>query len=299
MEARPVAVQAVDMAYLAALVLRRAGLEMPADHAVFVESRLLDLMFKERIGTVEDLVRRLRATPEGALHLAVVESLAVPETSFFRDLHPFNFLENVVLPWLAGRRKDGPTLWLWSAAASTGQEAYSMAMAGLRFAQKRPGWTVRVLGSDLSSENVRRGARGLYTQAEVNRGLPAPDLVRYFEKADEGWQVKPAVKAATHFRELNLAEPWRDVPAMDVIFLRNALMYFDPGVRRRVLARLRAALRPEGFLVLGAGELSDVEGFEVCRWNAVTFFRPSGAGDLPPGVERVERTPKKKENHAR
>lgn len=290
---------AVDIAYLAQLLRRRAGLEMPAESRVFVESRLMDLMFKEKIGTLEELVRRLRGTPEGPLHRAVVESLAVPETSFYRDFHPFTFLETVVLPWLAERRRPDPKLWFWSAAASTGQEAYSMAMCAARFTAARPGWTAQVLGSDLSSENVRRARLGLYSQAEVNRGLPAPDLIRFFDKSPMGWQVKPALKALLNFREINLADPWTDVPAMDVVFLRNALMYFAPEARRAVLGRLRRSLRPEGFLLLGAGELSDAEGFEVCRWNAVTFFRPAGAGALPPGVERVERTRNKKEKHAR
>jgi chemotaxis protein methyltransferase CheR len=190
----------------------------------------------------------------GELHRAVVESLAITETSFFRDLHPFEALKNVILPERLTNRPADRCLNIWSAACSSGQEPYSIAMLIRdRFPQLVSGG-VRLLATDLSQTMLERARSGLYTKIEVNRGLPAPMLVRYFTQSEQSWQIRADLRHMVEFRELNLAASWPSMPFMDVIFLRNVLLYLDAETRRHVLRNVARCLRPDGVLVLGGGE---------------------------------------------
>ena len=278
-----------DMEYLSHLLGERAGILLESKRSLFVESRLLDLLYREKIGTVGQLVNRLRGAPESYLHRLVVEALAIQETSFFRDQHPFVVLKTVLLPWLVKHRREEKHLSLWSAAASTGQEAYSMAMVLDEVIPARGGWRVDLLGTDLSQENIKKARLGVYTQFEVNRGLPAALMLKYFTKTGEGWTVREELRRRVVFQEVNLIDPWPSLPLMDVVFLRNVLMYLDVRRRRQIVARVRQVMRPDGFLVLGAGEsLPPEEGFHLYRWKSMDIYQPQEAQEYPSELSKVE-----------
>ena len=176
------------------------------------------------------------------------------ETSFFRDQHPFEALRKVVLADLIGRRRDGCRLHIWCAASSTGQEPYSLALLLREHFPELDGWKVFLLASDLSQAVLARAREGRYKQIEVNRGLPAALLVKYFEQHGTDWQLKPAIRAMVDFQEINLAQPWPALPRMDLVLLRNVMIYFDVATKKTILGRLARLLRPDGYLLLGGAE---------------------------------------------
>lgn len=244
-----------DYAYLQDLMRRRAGISLEGGKEYLAEARLAALALQQGYGTLPALIESLQTEPErGELHRAVVESLAITETSFFRDLHPFEALKNVILPERMTGRSADRCINIWSAACSSGQEPYSVAMLIRdRFPQLVSGG-VRLVATDLSQTMLERARAGLFTKIEVNRGLPAPMLVRYFTQVTQGWQIRDDLRNMIEFRELNLASSWPSMPFMDVIFLRNVLLYFDGETRRFVLRNIAKCLRPDGLLVLGGGE---------------------------------------------
>lgn len=278
-----------DLDYLSDLVRKRAGISLESKRGLFGESRLLDLLYREKIGTVGQLVARLKSAPESYLHRLVVEALAIQETSFYRDQHPFVLLQTVLLPWLAERRQNENHMALWSAATSTGQEAYSLAMVSAESLPVQKGWRVDVLGTDLSQENVRRAREGQYSQFDVNRGLPTSALVKHFTKAGELWSAREELRRRVVFQEMNLIDPWTNVGKMDVVFLRNVLMYLDEKHRRDVVERMRGVLRSDGFLVLGAGErLSLEQGYRLYRWKSMDVYQPQESPSAPTALIPVE-----------
>jgi chemotaxis protein methyltransferase CheR len=224
------------------------------DKLYLAETRLTPLAQREGFRSAADLVARLRADPVNGLHRKVVEAMTVNETFFFRDLHPFEALRRVVLPDLLQRRAAERQLRIWCAACSTGQEPYSVALTLREHFAGLPGWTHRILATDLSAAVLERAARGRYTQMEVNRGLPAPLLVKYFRRQGLDWQLCEDVRDAVEFRQLNLAESWSGLPRMDVVLLRNVLIYFDTATKKQILGRVRQLLRPDGYLFLGGVE---------------------------------------------
>ncbi len=272
-------VSAPDMAYVVDLVRQEAGITLAADHGVYVESRLAPLLWRDRVPSLAALVAELRAAETGPRHREVVAALAIPETNFFRDGHPFDLLRRVVLPWLLEQRANERRLSFWCAAVATGQEAYSLAMVCREQTAALPPWTWEILGTDLSEDNVRRAAAGTYSESEVRRGLDAEHRSTYFEKIGKEWRVKEDLRHLVHFRPLNLVAPWPALSAMDLILLRNVTMYFDGSTRRNVFAKVHEALRPDGFLLLGAGETAQEAGdlFDLFQWNGVALYRPRGA----------------------
>lgn len=243
-------VDADDFEFVRRLVLERSALSLPDGKEYLVASRLAPVAEREGLGSVAALVRKAR-DGSAALRTEVVEAMATNETSFFRDAHPFEALRSTVLPQvLAGN--GGRSVALWSAAASTGQEAYSLAMLVRDdFPQVRD---VTILATDFAHDVLERTRSGCYTQLEVNRGLPAALLVKYFDRDGRHWTVKPAIRELVTVREVNLAKPLPALAAMDVVFLRNVLIYLDPAMRTTVLRRVATVLRPGGYLFLGAAE---------------------------------------------
>ncbi|MBL0059073.1 MAG: protein-glutamate O-methyltransferase CheR [Elusimicrobia bacterium] len=276
-------VSAADMAYLADLVRREAGIMLAPDHGVFVESRLAPLVWRDRLPSLAALVAELRAAAPGPRHREVVAALAIPETNFFRDGLPFELLRRVVLPWLMEQRANERRLSFWCAAAATGQEAYSLAMLCREQKGVPSPWVWEILGTDLSEDNVRRAAAGIYSESEVRRGLDPPHLSTYFEKQGKEWRVKEDLRVLVHFRPFNLVAPWPSLSSMDLILLRNVTMYFDTATRRTVFSKAHEALRPDGFLLLGAGETAQEAGdlFDLYQWNGVALYRPRGAPSGP------------------
>jgi chemotaxis protein methyltransferase CheR len=249
-----------DLAYIRRLVGERSSVVLDETKDYLIASRLESLARQERDGSVEALLGRLRSGPSEGLSERVVEALITNETSFFRDPASFEALRWSVLPVLLGARAWTRRLDIWSAGCSSGQEAYSIAMTIDQALPKRQGWKAHVLGTDLALGMIACARRGVFSAAEVGRGL-APSLrARYLEPQGAEWCVRDELRALTRFEPLNLMDSWSSLPAMDVVFLRNVLIYFSDADRRTVLGRVRRLLRPDGVLFLGAGETT--VGFE-------------------------------------
>jgi chemotaxis protein methyltransferase CheR len=271
-------ITATSFAYVRELVHRRSAIYLEPGKEYLVESRLQPIVKASGEGTLDRLVARLRSSPEGSLHAQVVEAMTTNETSWFRDRHPYDALESVILPDLVSCRARERRLTVWSAATASGQEAYSIAMVlHERLLDADPSWDVRVLASDLSEEMVRRTRAGRYSQLEVNRGLPAARLVKHFSRAGTTWQVNEPLRRLVEARQLNLAAPFPPLPPIDATFLRNVLIYFQADSRRQILQRVRRVLRPGGYLVLGAAETTlDVDAFERVPHDKATVYRLRG-----------------------
>ena len=184
----------------------------------------------------------------------MIEAMVTNETSFFRDHHPFEDLRTTILPELIRRRAAERRLDLWSAAASTGQEPYSLAILIREQFPELAGWSVNILATDLSAEVLERARAGRYNQIEVNRGLPVTLLMKYFRQQGTTWELVEEVRRMVDFRALNLARPWPPLPPMDLILLRNVMIYFEPETKREILGRVARLLRPGGYLLLGSAE---------------------------------------------
>lgn len=239
--------------WVSELVRRESAIVLEPGKEYLVESRLLPLARAAGHAGVDEYVDRLRSCPTQADRVAVVEALTTNETFWFRDMEPFDVLRSVVLPEALVRAAARRRLTVWSAACSSGQEAYSIAM--LLAEHVLPlGWTVEILATDISQQMLDRTAAGLYSQLEVNRGLPAPMLVRYFQKVGTHWQVSDELRRMVKVRHLNLAAPFGPMPTFDIVFLRNVLIYFDTDTKRRILHQVRGVTAPGGALFLGAAE---------------------------------------------
>ncbi|KRA56197.1 chemotaxis protein CheR [Caulobacter sp. Root655] len=241
-----------DMDLLAALARNRAGLRIESDKAYLVESRLNPLARREGFESIEAMVAALRAKRDDRLIWAVVEALTLNETAFFRDREVFAHLRDELLPALS-RRHDRP-IRIWSAACSTGQEVYSLAMTASEARDIEPGAQFEFFGSDLSERCLEKAQSGLYTQFEVQRGLPIRSLVKHFENQDEMWAISPRIRQAVRWRRINLMADLSPMGKFDAILLRNVLPGLDPAVRPRVVESLAARLEDDGVLLLGAGE---------------------------------------------
>lgn len=265
---------AADCGYVRELVRRRSAIDL-TDKDYLIEARLLPIARVAAGGSLTALVSLLRRTPEGDLHLQTVEALTTNETSWFRDRNCFDAFENVLLPDLVRRRAAERRLTVWSAAASSGQEAYSIAMLLHERLGGRPAWDVRILATDVSTTMVARTQAGRYSQLEVNRGLAATRLVRYFSREGTGWQVNASLRSLVRASALNLAAPFPPLPRVDVVFLRNVLIYFPVPEQAAVLRQVRTVLRPDGYLVLGSAETTAAaaDGYDRVPLERTTAYR--------------------------
>lgn len=231
------------------LLRRRIANTLDDDKEYLVRARLMPLAGRLGHDSIADLLEAARHGTD-LLRDQIVDAMTINETSFFRDVHPFRALEHDIIPDLLAARPR--PLRMWSAATSTGQEAYSLAMLMAQSFPHHP--APDILGTDVAESVLERARTGVYTQMEVNRGLPARSLVTHFEQVGRTWRVKPSIAGMVRFERLNLSRPWPALPAMDVILLRNVLIYFDHDTRAVVLARAIASLRPGGYLLLGGAE---------------------------------------------
>lgn len=246
------AVSSADFAMIAELVRVRSGIIIGLDKAYLVESRLEHLVRVRRLSGLAELSAKLRSHPPEVLVRDVVEAMTTNETLFFRDARPFEHLRATALPTIHAALSQGRPLRIWSAASSSGQEAFSIAMtvmdAGL---DERP---VQILGTDISTEQLHRARIGLYSDFEVQRGLPAPMRGRHFQKANGGWQISETLRRMVEFRQWNLMDDLRPLGTFDLVFCRNVLIYFDLHTKRRVLDAIWSRLAPGGWLYLGGAE---------------------------------------------
>jgi chemotaxis protein methyltransferase CheR len=265
--------------YVRRLVREQCGLALEPGKEYLVETRLHMLALRECETSIQDLLRRVRSDSSGCLQRKVSEAMLTAETTFFRDVRPFEILRKVVLPELLTRRADSRSLNLWCAASSGGQEPYSVAMLLREFFPVLAHWKVRFIASDFSRELLDRARDGIYSQLEVNRGLPAALLVKYFRKVAGGWQLSQDIRRMVEFQEINLAGPWPPLPPIDVVFMRNVLIYFGADTRKSILDRVRSLLEPDGYVFLGGSETmtKGQEGFEPIPSDVSACFRLAGA----------------------
>lgn len=262
-----------NYSFLQQYIYRESGIVIDAGKSYLLESRLLPIVKTENLSTLNDLCRLLRATAPPALKTKVIESLTTNETLFFRDSNVFDALDKSVFPQLIEAKKDTKRISIWSAAASTGQEAYSLAM--MLMERGLPGWSISVLGTDLNQQVLDKAAEGRYLQIEVNRGLPARYLVKYFTRVGLDWQLSPAIRAMVKFRQLDLRTPLRGMGPFDLVFCRNVLIYFDVDTKKKILAEMRATMRSGSLLILGAAEttLNLDDSYVRVPHGAAAFYR--------------------------
>jgi chemotaxis protein methyltransferase CheR len=241
-----------EFTFVSTLVRREAAIVLAPGKEYLVEARLIPVARAVGAASVTEFLTDLQRRPNPANQRRIIDALTTNETSWFRDREPFAALTDVVLPELVKSRSAARKIRVWSAASSSGQEAYSLAMT-LQEALP-PGWTYEIMGTDISTEMVKRAETAEYSQVEVNRGLPAKQLVQYFERAGAHWRITAALRKNVSFRLMNLTTPLPALQPFDVIFLRNVLIYFDVATKRTVLQNAAKLLRPDGLLFLGAAE---------------------------------------------
>jgi chemotaxis protein methyltransferase CheR len=266
----------VEFDYLRRLVREQSAIVLDSSKEYLVEARLAGLVREQGMTTVTDLVAKLRGLRDGPLHTQVVEAITTNETLFFRDPPLWETLRQEILPELIERRRTERRLHLWSAACSSGQEPYSLAMLLMEHFPALAGWEVRILATDLSTAMLARAREGSYSQLEVNRGLPAAMLVKHFAKEGMHWRVSTGLRGAVDFRPINLDAAWPPLPRMDLVLLRNVLIYFHAATKQAIVGRLRRQLQPDGYLVLGAAEnlLGLDDAVERVAFGRTICYRP-------------------------
>jgi chemotaxis protein methyltransferase CheR len=284
-----------DYEFLRKLLKERSGLDLSADKQYLVESRLIPLARRAGLSGLADLVQKMKSGAE-ALTSDVVEAMTTNETFFFRDKIPFDHLRDTILPQLIPARATRRSLRIWSAASSTGQEPYSIAMCLKEFGPVLSGWRIEIVATDLSQEVLEKSRAGVYSQFEVQRGLPIQMLVKYFKQTGELWQLNADIRGMVQHRQLNLLQDFTGLGKFAIIFCRNVLIYFDQETKVRTFDRLSRMLEPDGTLMLGAAEtvvgISDAfrpfpEKRGLYQLNPARAARANAAGALPQGLRVV------------
>ncbi len=247
-------ISAEDFNFIQDFIRQRSAIVIEPGKEYLVESRLLSVMRQEGFDSLATLVRTLRTRSFDGLHKKVIEAMTTNETSWFRDFHPFESLKSKIMPELIRNRSVVRSLNIWCAACSSGQEPYSIAMLIRENFPTLASWKIHILATDLSTEMVGRARQGRFNQIEINRGLPAPLLIKYFTMHGPEWTIKDELRSMIDFRAFNLAEAWPLLPEMDIVFLRNVLIYFDVETKKAIFGKLRRLLRQDGYLFLGSAE---------------------------------------------
>lgn len=243
-----------DFDYLRKLLRERSGLVLSADKQYLAESRLVPVARRHTIATLAELIGQVRANEHAPLAAEVVEAMTTNETFFFRDKLPFDHFRDTVLPALTTARARDKRIRIWCTAASTGQEPYSLAMIIRECSALLAGFRTDIIATDLSGEVLTRAKAGIYSQFEVQRGLPIQQLVKYFSQVGDNWQITPDIRAMVQFRPLNLLKDFSVLGSFDMVFSRNVLIYFDQDTKINVLNRIARQMPETGFLSLGAAE---------------------------------------------
>lgn len=246
-------IQSHNYRFLQQHVYSQAGIVLEADKHYLFECRLAPIVKQLGLGSIDDLCTLLQTTRQPSIARQVTEAMTTNETYFFREPAQYEALKSVLLPELRQQRETTRKLSFWSAASSSGQEAYSLAM--LLLEQKFGDWNIQIKGTDLSTQMLEKARTARYLQLEVSRGLPAPLLVKYFQRQGLDWQLKDTVRKMAHFDQLDLRQPMRALGPFDVVFCRNVLIYFDATTRRKILEEIHGTLFRGGWLLLGSAEV--------------------------------------------
>ena len=269
-------ISAADFDYVRNYVKSKSAITLEPGKEYLVESRLSSLLAGENCKDIAELVAKMREKVDSPLHAKVVDAMTTNETFFFRDITPFEALKKNVIPDLLSRRSPNGPLSIWCAASSSGQEPYTIAMTVCEgFPALKSLGATKIIASDISSQMLAKAKSGLYTQLEVNRGLPAPLLIKYFTKIGLDWQIKDEVKNMVDYRMINLSTTFPTLPAMDIVFIRNVLIYFEVDVKKKILEQIRKVMKPDGYLFLGGSETTFNldDNFERCDLGKTVAYR--------------------------
>lgn len=244
-----------DFQFVSEFACRNSAIVLGTEKRYLVEARLIPVAKKHGHAHLGELVTALRGQPQfGPIHSAVIDALTTNETYFFRDFHPFEALRQTILPSIIKKNRSTRSLSIWSAACSTGQEAYSIAMLLKERFPELSDWNISIQGTDLSSKVLEQAEAGRYNQIEVNRGLPAPLLLKYFTQERSDWIIDESIRKMVTFQPFNLIKPWPVFKPFDLILIRNVLIYFDLEIKKSILKRIGSYIRPNGYLMLGTAE---------------------------------------------
>lgn len=243
-----------DFAVIAAFLKDRSGLIITQDKTYLLETRLAAILRDHQIAGLPGLAAHLRQPGPSALKSKVVDAMTTNETSFFRDSHPFDTIRQSLIPGLIERRAGTRGLRIWSAACSTGQEPYSLAMMLKDNFPILAGWKIEIIATDLSPTVLDRAREGLYSTFEVQRGLPIQMLIRHFDQEESYWRIKRELRQCVSFRPLNLLEDFSSLGQFDIVLCRNVLIYFDQPTKTRILHAMAKRIAPDGALLLGGAE---------------------------------------------
>ena len=243
-----------DFNFISTLIKTRSGLALTPDKAYLLESRLMPVARKHGHNGLEDLIGALKARNEENLIIEVVEAMTTNESFFFRDTKPFDLLRDEVLPPILEKRADRKHLKIWCAAASSGQEPYSIAIVLKELGVQLAGWRIDIVGTDISNEILEKASNGKYSQFEVQRGMPIQLLLKYFDKKDETWEIKQEVRDMVKYRYFNLLDKLAPLGSFDIVFCRNVLIYFDPKTKGEVLEQIASLMPEDGMMFLGGAE---------------------------------------------
>lgn len=263
-----------DFAYIQNLMRDNASVVIEKGKEYLVEVRLTQLARKENLGSLQELINMIRNERSGThLRNKAIEAMLTHETMFFRDIHPFEALRNNILPRLLPLQEAGGKPHIWSAACSSGQEAYSIAMV-VRDNFPSLAESVKIIGSDVSGSVLSRAQQGRFSQLEVNRGLPPHTLAKYFRKEGTDWLIDENLRRMVEFRNINLCRDWPLLPRMNIIFMRNVLIYFDIETKKSILEKVRQHMRPDSYLFLGGAEttLNLHEAFERIQAEKASYY---------------------------
>ncbi len=278
----------LDYDFLRKCVKERSGLVLSADKQYLVESRLLPVARKAGLGSLGGLVAALKRGND-ALMTTVVEAMMTNESFFFRDKLPFENFRSTVLPALTAARRSSRAIRIWCAAAATGQEPYSLAMLLKEMQRDLAGWRIDVIATDLSNEVLEKARQGIYSQFEVQRGLPIQLLIKYFTQIGDMWQIAPDIRSMVKYQQLNLLSDFSHLGMFDLIFCRNVLIYFDQETKINLLDRLARVIAGDGYLVLGAAEtvVGLTETFKVVTEARGLYAPNARMCSLPAAAERA------------
>jgi chemotaxis protein methyltransferase CheR len=243
-----------DFEFICQILRDRSGLVLTNDKAYLLESRLLPVARKWKLAGFDDLVKAIRSRPDETMIRDVVEAMTTNESFFFRDTKPFDQFKQLILPVLLKERAASKTIRIWSAACSSGQEAYSLAMILSEMSAQLAGWKIDIIGTDLSTEILNRAKEGVYSQFEVQRGLPITLLVKYFQQNGDRWQISQKIRSMVQYREFNLLQDPAPLGRFDVVYCRNVLIYFDQPTKAKVLNGIAKQMPDDGYLILGGAE---------------------------------------------
>jgi len=264
-----------NLIYLRNLILTRSAIVLESEKDYLLQARLEPVAKEAGLASLDELAHILRTTPSGPLHEKVVEAMTTNETSFFRDIHPFEAFKESVLPDMIKKRADRRKLSIWCGASSCGQEPYTVAMVIREHFPELATWDITFLATDLSTQMLEKCRQGKYSQLEVNRGLPAQLLMKYFEKKGMKWHIKEELRNMIEFQPLNLAGRWLPMPKVDIVWLRNVLIYFDVEMKKEIFQKVRDIMQPDGYLFLGGAETTMAidDHFERLRFNGTSCYR--------------------------